>query len=206
MTRVLATIGAASLLVGVLGAATLALTLRGGFSTRTEPSSLEAILAGTARTLSIPAQAGELHAPSMTPELLRDARHHWAAHCANCHASDGAGDTAMGQHLYPRPPDLRTATSQALSDGALYFIIKNGVRLTGMPAWGDPGDDDAESWALVAFIRTLPKLTEAELADVRANLPRTPHEQEEELEEQRFLRGEPPPASPTDTPPEHHHD
>lgn len=195
--RVLATVGAVSLLVALAGVAALALAVHGGFSTRTEPSSLEVLVAGAARSLAIPSRARKLKAPPATSESLREARVHWALHCASCHAVDGAGDTAMGQRLYPRPPDMRATPTQRRSDGELYYAIKNGVRLTGMPAWGDPGDDDSESWALVAFIRSLPELTQSELDEIRANLPRTPHELREELEEQQFLRGEPPPASPT---------
>jgi len=123
----------------------------------------------------------------MTEEQSKQARLHWASHCASCHAVDGSGDTAVGRNLYPHAPDMRAASTQRLSDGELYFVIKNGVRLTGMPAWGEPGDDDAEGWALVGFIRTLPRLTEGELDELRANLPRTPHELREELEEQQFL-------------------
>ena len=199
--RVLASIGALALLLGMTAAAALALTIREGFSTRDEPSSLEAFAASAARSLATPARARRMQAPPITPELLEEARVHWASHCANCHGVDGAGDTTMGQLLYPRPPDMRAAPTQRLSDGELYFVIKNGVRLTAMPAWGVAGDDDGESWALVAFIRTLPKLTESELNEIRSNLPRTPHELREELEEQQFLRGEPAPASPT--PPTH---
>lgn len=205
--RVLATIGAVSLALALAGAAALALAIHGGFSTRAEPSALEALVAGAARNLSVPARARKLAAPPVTRESLGEARLHWASHCASCHAVDGAGDTAMGQRLYPRPPDMRAPPTQRQSDGELYFVIKNGVRLTGMPAWGEPGDDDGESWALVAFIRTLPKLTEGDLDQIRSNLPRTPHELREELEEQQFLRGEPPPASPTpNNPQEHHHE
>lgn len=186
---VLASLGAASLVLGLVFAAALALAVRGGFSTRAEPSVLEALAARAARSLAVPVRARKLASPPVTPGALREAGLHWAAHCASCHGVDGAGDTALGQRLYPRPPDLRALEAQRQSDGELYFAIKNGVRLTGMPAWGEPGDDDGESWALVAFIRTLPRLTEAELAELRAQLPRTPHELAEDLEEQRFLRG-----------------
>jgi mono/diheme cytochrome c family protein len=200
---VLASIGAASLVLGLAFVAALALAVRGGFSTRAEPSVLEALAARAARSLALPARARKLPAPPVTPEALSEAGVHWAAHCASCHGVDGAGDTPIGQHLYPRPPDLRALDSQRRGDGELYFVIKNGVRLTGMPAWGEPGDDDGESWALVAFIRTLPRLTDAELAELRAQLPRTPHELAEDLEEQRFLRGEPAPA---ENPQEHRHE
>lgn len=202
--RVLASIGAVSLLVALASAAALALAIHGGFSTRDEPSSLEALMARAARSLATPSRARKLPSPPVTPASVKEARTHWASHCANCHDIDGSGKTAMGRNLYPRPPDMREAPTQRQTDGELYFVIKNGVRLTGMPAWGERGDDDAESWALVAFIRTLPKLTESDLEELRGNLPRTPHELREELEEQEFLRGDQ--SSPTPNPQEQHHE
>ena len=78
----------------------------------------------------------------------------------------------MGRNLYPKAPDMRARATQSLSDGELYSIIKNGVRLTGMPAWGAPGDADEETWALVHFIRRLPALTPDDLADMRRRNPR----------------------------------
>ena len=207
--RVLAFIGAASVVLAIGGAAAAALMIRGGFSTRDEPSWIEAFAAQTARRMAVTSEAKKLRAPPTSPELLQEARMHWASHCATCHGVGGAGDTAMGQRLYPRAPDMRATSTQRQSDGELYSAIKNGIRLTGMPAWGEPGDDDLESWGLVAFIRTLPDLTERELAEIRAHLPRTPHELREELEEDEFLRGEPPsPSSPSPVgkPPEHRHE
>jgi mono/diheme cytochrome c family protein len=58
-----------------------------------------------------------------------------------------------------------------MSDGEIYYVIDQGIRLTGMPAWGKPGDDDRESWALVSFIRKLPTLTPAEVEAMKAMNP-----------------------------------
>ena len=96
-----------------------------------------------------------------TEAVLQEGLEHFADHCAVCHANNGGGDTEIGRGLYPRAPDMRAAPTQELSDGELFSIIENGVRLTGMPAWGT-GTPEGEraSWALVHFIRRLPKLTE----------------------------------------------
>jgi mono/diheme cytochrome c family protein len=67
----------------------------------------------------------------LTKELIDGARRHFADHCASCHANDGSGKTTPGQGLYPRAPDMRTANTQSLSDGELFFIIEHGVRFTG---------------------------------------------------------------------------
>jgi hypothetical protein len=95
---------------------------------------------------------------------------------------------------------MRAQTTQRLSDGELYAAINNGIRLTGMPAWGTPGDDDEETWGLVALIRTLPALDEDARAEIEQNLPKTPHQQAEDMEEDDFLRG----GSPTPHQPEMH--
>ena len=85
---------------------------------------------------------------------------------------------------------MRAASTQALSDGELYWIIKNGIRLTGMPAWGVPGQQDHDSWALVSFIRHLPKLTPEEEREMKKWNPKSLHELEEERLEERFLNEE----------------
>src|SRR2546429_9187868 len=76
----------------------------------------------------------------VSPEDLRDARLHFADHCAVCHANDGGGQTMIGSGLYPKPPDLRLAETQSLTDGELFWIIENGVRFTGMPAVSNGGE------------------------------------------------------------------
>jgi hypothetical protein len=87
--------------------------------------------------------------------------------------------------------------TQSLSDGELFSIIQNGVRLTGMPAWGgDTADDDRETWELVLFIRHLPAITPEEARQMEALNPRSRKEFEEEEEARHFLEGSDAPASP----------
>ncbi len=59
-----------------------------------------------------------------TPDNLKEAREHFADHCALCHGNDGSGKTEMGQNLYPKPPDMRQAQTQNLTDGELYYIYR----------------------------------------------------------------------------------
>ena len=94
-----------------------------------------------------------------TPLNIAEARDHFADHCAICHANDGGGKTMINEGLYPPAPDLRVRETQALSDGELLYIIKNGIRFTGMPGWGG---DDEDNWKLVLFIRHLPELSDKE--------------------------------------------
>lgn len=134
-----------------------------GFSARAEPSWIEARLARHARRIATPAGAKELKNPVPETEAsLTEAREHFVGHCSMCHGIDGRGKTTIGRNLYPKVPPMTDADTQQLSDGELFYIISNGIRFTGMPAWG--GEDSPESiWGLVAFIRRLPKLSPEEI-------------------------------------------
>jgi mono/diheme cytochrome c family protein len=178
--------------------------IRRGFSTRNEAGAMEAALATSVRSMAIPARFKSMKNPvTATPEVLREGMEHWADHCATCHANNGSGDTMYGKTMYPRPPDMRRNRTQNMSDGELYSIIQNGVRLTGMPAFGDPGDVDIDSWKLVVFIRHLPTLTDREQMEMEKLNPKSPQEMQEEMEEEQFLGGGKP-SMPSMTPHAHH--
>lgn len=156
---------------------------------RQSPSKMEAALARWFRSLSVPSGAKQGRNPFTTsPELLQESARHFADHCASCHGDDGSGNTEIGRNLFPPAPDMRLAATQQLSDGELYHIIHNGIRWTGMPAWGEPGDDQ-DSWKLVLFIRHLPNLSAAELHDMERFNPGSEADREEEKEAQEFLNG-----------------
>lgn len=164
--------------------------IRRGFSARDNPSAPETYLARTARHLAVPAALRNQRNPiPPSAEVLAEARAHFADHCATCHGNDGSGQTEIGRNLYPKAPDMRLPATQKLSDGDLYSIIHNGIRLTGMPAWGDAHGDDKDSWKLVIFIRHLPQLTPEEKEEMERYNPRSEIERSEEQEEQEFLRG-----------------
>jgi mono/diheme cytochrome c family protein len=168
-----------------------------GFSARDNPAGLEKLVARTMRNLAIPKGAKNQKNPyAATPERLAEARHHFADHCATCHANDGSGNTTMGQNLYPKAPDMRLPETQSLSDGQIYYIIHNGIRLTGMPAWGETNknDQDEDSWKLVLFIRHVTNLTAEERKDMEQFNPKSPAERAEDKEEEEFLKGGNPPA------------
>ncbi len=185
-------IGTVALLAVIFGPVLAWLEIRHGFSARATPSSIEALMATTARRLAVPADYRQLHNPfPASPENIRAGMEHFADHCATCHANNGGGDTLFGRGLYPKPSDLRKPETQNKSDGELYYIIENGVRLTGMPAFGEHSrPDDMETWHLVTFIRHLPGVIDAELEKMATLNPKTEAERQEEQEEQEFLRGE----------------
>jgi mono/diheme cytochrome c family protein len=158
-----------------------------GFSALQEPSSLEAVLAASARRLAMPAGTKSLQNPvAFTPQVLAEGRAHWADHCAMCHANDGGGDTEMGRHMYPRAPDMRSGESQQKTDGELFYLIENGIRLSGMPGWHVEGHE-VDSWKLVHFVRHLPQVTPEELLEMEKLNPKGPEDRNEEREEEEFL-------------------
>jgi hypothetical protein len=81
---------------------------------------------------------------------------------------------------------MRQAQTQDLTDGELFYIIENGVKLTGMPAWGGEHGGGESSWKLVDFIRHLPKLTPDELKEMKRLNPKGPDEQ---VDPDEFLKG-----------------
>ena len=191
-------------LAGIV-AAMAALLLHDGLSARATPNRFEISVARSARHLVIPASAQATPNPVLaTTEDLRDARLHFADHCAICHANDGGGKTMMGEGLFPKPPDLRLPATQDLSDGELFWIIENGVRFTGMPAFANGGEHGGvqDSWKLVHFIRHLPHLTAAERIEMERYNPKGPEDRAEEQRENDFLNGATPERKPESQ--EHH--
>lgn len=165
------------------------LVLPNFFSARAKPSALEAAVARRIRRLAIPSEIRDRGNPiGLSAEVLADGRAHFADHCASCHGNDGRGQTEMGPNFYPPAPDMTSSEIQSLSDGELYYAIRNGVRFTGMPAWGsDSAEDDWSSWKLVHFIRHLPKITKEELKEMKRLNPKSPEELEEDRRIEKFL-------------------
>ena len=162
-----------------------------GISTRTAPSKTEQAIALTLREFATPRSVRDQPNPVQpTAAVLEGALEHWADHCAACHANDGSGNTEMGRSFYPPSPDMRAPRTQALKDGELFSIIENGIRLTGMPAWGTgTPEGQRESWALVHFIRRLPGLTAADIERMQALNPQSPAKVREAEEARLFLEG-----------------
>lgn len=180
----------AALILVVAGTVYGVLTIRRGFSTRDRPGVIETALATSTRRMAVPNRYKSMKNPVPdSPDSFEDGMEHWADHCASCHANNGNGDTMYGNGMYPRPPDMRAKATQEMSDGELYYTIKNGIRLSGMPAFGDPGDNDVDSWKLVVFIRHLPALSEQQQMQMEKLNPKSPDEMQEEMEEEKFLNG-----------------
>jgi mono/diheme cytochrome c family protein len=117
----------------------------------------------TARTRSIKVHSTGIEVPPGLddPEKVTIGVEHYAAHCAVCHGAPGVpkGDIAHG--LYPPPPDLAKAAPR-YTPAELFWIVKHGIKMTGMPAWSDHSDD--ELWATVGFLEKLPAMSEQDYA------------------------------------------
>jgi len=153
-----------TILLLAIAAATVAFVVvrGGGLSAGTEPGRLERSVAARLVRLAIPAEADRQQNPvGGEAAVWREARAHYLDHCAVCHGRDAKG-TEMGANMYPKVPDLTSTQVQRRSDGALFYIIQNGIRWTGMPAWKDEHSAE-DTWKLVAFIRKAPTLTEADM-------------------------------------------
>ena len=188
LAKTITLLAVATLLAAVMATV---VQLRHGVSARDEPTAVEAFVARRLRHLAVPRAARDARNPvPLAPEVLARGRAHFADHCASCHGNDGRGRTKLGQGLYPKAPDMTLASTQRLSDGEIFFIIENGVRLTGMPAWGVAGtEDDALTWELVHFIRHLPRITREELAEMEELNPKSRKEWQQEEAARKFLEG-----------------
>jgi predicted CXXCH cytochrome family protein len=168
----------ASFVIAVLGglaAAAYFLVLPGLSSARGEPPELETNMATWLLRHSVPAADKQKVNPlgsdaadiTAGRELYRDK-------CETCHAYDGGGKTEVGAGVYPRPPALRALVT-SLSDGEIFYHIRNGIRNTAMPAWNMP---DRQLWQLVAYVRRLPvvnSLDAQKTSDRSQSIPPSAH-------------------------------
>ena len=121
-----------------------------------DPGKFETSVADGAKNFLVHREArfSSLQEPAITPGELDIAQNVFGSECASCHGNDGRTPTDMGRGLYPRAPDLGSDEVQHWSDPEMFWIIRNGIRLTGMPAFGKQLTDQ-ETWSLVRYLRTL---------------------------------------------------
>ena len=113
---------------------------------------------GQTRARSVASHSKGVTVPNLDDdELVATGADHYAEMCAVCHRAPGTEESELRRGLYPQPPSL-VERGGALSPQDAFWIIKHGLKMTGMPAWGTTHDDHG-IWALVAFIRKLPQLS-----------------------------------------------
>ena len=110
-----------------------------------------------ARDRSIDARAEGIKAPPLDkPEMIAEGAEHYDAMCTGCHLAPGMKENEMRPGMNPKPPVL--ASFAAAEPGEQFWIVKHGIKMTGMPAWGKTHSDE-EIWNIVAFLQKLPKLS-----------------------------------------------
>ncbi len=131
-------------------------------------SSIVNWLLSTTSHASIERQAKGIEVPNLSDDVLaRAGVNDFNSMCAGCHGAPGQDPEAMGQGLSPPPPDLAESASK-MSPAELFWVTKNGIKMTGMPAWGVTHQDDA-IWPVVAFITRLPELNATQYEELLAN-------------------------------------
>lgn len=160
--RFLAVIGALAIVVGLA----CAVFFFGGFysvaGTSEDPAAVTWALTKV-RTASI-----ERHANDKPPASFGDAakvqdgaKAYASFGCANCHGAPGVKWLKYSEGLHPDPPDLKEVAGE-LSPAQLFWVIKNGINMTGMPSFGLAGATDDEIWAIAAFVKKIPNTSEAD--------------------------------------------
>jgi predicted CXXCH cytochrome family protein len=155
--RIATAIVVALAIIAGVAAATWRSVVPGLSSARSEPPAVEVLAATWLLHASVPAGAeAQVNPLGADRADIAAGRDLFRQKCETCHAYDGGGKTEIGAGQYPRPPALAAMNIQAMTDGEMFYHIRNGIRNTGMPAWSMP---DAQVWQLVAYLRNLPTTT-----------------------------------------------
>jgi mono/diheme cytochrome c family protein len=138
----------------------------------------------TTREQSIERRVGEIVPPADSvlndPETIRSGFEHYDEMCVVCHGAPGVDAGEAREGLNPEPP-LLVDQDEDLSPREAFWVVKYGIKMTGMPAWGPTHSDD-KIWAIVAFVKKLPELNAADYRAMRQQLGETgaePHEHHE---------------------------
>ncbi|HZR02591.1 MAG TPA: cytochrome c [Burkholderiales bacterium] len=111
----------------------------------------------TVRDRSIAVRAGKIQPPVITdPARIARGANDYAEMCEACHLAPGMDQSEIREGLYPKPPKLTERIDA--SPAELFWVIKHGIKMTAMPAWG-PTHEDSRLWDIVAFLQKLPALT-----------------------------------------------
>ena len=142
-----------------------------GCSAHKKPSSVETALANVAKDLVIPMETEKLKNPlSSDPQTVSQGQQIYEQSCTICHGNDGHGQTTLGQGMYPPAMDLTSPHVQHWDDSEMFWIVQNGVRMTGMASWkGAISPDD--TWKLVIFIHHLQQLDSTEAKNAKTQEP-----------------------------------
>ena len=133
------------------------------------------------RERSIAARAADVVVPSdlADPKRIAAGAAQYAEMCSGCHLAPGMKRTEISRGLYPRAPELSRRSRPTPAEE--FWVVKHGVKMTGMPAWGVTHDDEL-LWDVVAFLRKLPELTADQYQTLVKSAPKTHDEMMQEME------------------------
>lgn len=151
-------------LCGLVFLAFLFVAPRFNWSAAFKPGPLETRIADWIRERWVAIHVTEQNNPvRSTPEALASGRHEYNEYCAVCHGLDGSGRNRLHANFYPSVARL-TGDTQQMSDAEIYFVVSNGIALSGMPSFTSHGRE--EIWKLVLWLRHLPNLSAAERNEI----------------------------------------
>jgi mono/diheme cytochrome c family protein len=131
------------------------------------PSEIETRMARFVLDRSVARRAPKIPSPlKADAQIRRDGLEHYKAMCLVCHGGPGIDASEIAEGLNPPAPDLTLGRVQKRTDGEIFWIVQNGIRMTGMPAFGTTHKDE-EIWKIVAFVRRLPALSPDEEKELK---------------------------------------
>ena len=123
----------------------------------------------TLRDRSIHLRSEDVTVPNLDdPQLILKGAGQYAAMCTGCHLSPGVDDSELRVGMYPKPPNL---SKIHVDPKDAFWVIKHGIKMSAMPAWGMAGHDDPTIWSMVAFVEKLPGMTPAQYKAIVAKAP-----------------------------------
>ena len=168
-----------------------------------KPGDLERKLAGYVTSKWIRRHAAKQNNPlTPTPENLKAGQGDFEEHCATCHGLDGSGENRFEADFYP-PVAKLTDDAQDWSDGELYFIIANGIPMSGMPGFGEH-HDSKEIWGMILWVRHLAQMSPPEKAAIESRAHMTAEQHQKMMEESHPEEIQPSPSLKPGAQPEHH--
>jgi mono/diheme cytochrome c family protein len=160
--RILSAIGALAIVIGIGCAA----YFFGGFYSvagTTEDPAIVTWALTRVRTASIDRHANDTPPASLdaAATVQAGAKAYATLGCVNCHGAPGVTWQKFSEGLHPDPPELKDVADE-LSPAQLFWVIKHGINMTGMPSFEQAGAKDDEIWSVVAFVKKLPSVSEAD--------------------------------------------
>ncbi len=143
-------------------------------SAASPPGRMESVIGPWVLNRSMARHAQEQDNPfEDAPSVLPSGMKHYGANCVLCHGAREVPPVELAHGLNPPAPALDAEAARSRTDGQLFWVVRNGIRMTGMPAFG-PTHEDEEIWHIVAFVRHLPDLTDQERQTLLAVVQKEP--------------------------------